>query len=326
MFHSPAWLSALQRTYGYDLLAYTTSPPEAELSDGVVFCRVDSRLTGKRLVSLPFSDHCEPLVDGADCMTTLYDVLEDRLSLEGLDYFELRPQRFVDGACALFRAKRTFCFHQIDLRQDLDRLFAKFHKNSTQRKIRRAVREGLEYAEGRSPALLDAFYHLLILTRRRHHIFPQPRAWFRNLLECFGDDLTIRVASLGGQPIASILTLRHKNVIVYKYGGSDARFHRLGGMQSLFWRTIQAAKQDGLVTLDLGRSDIDQPGLLTFKDRLGAVRSSLTYLRFSQSPPPDSPPAGSAESWTSKAMRNGALYLPECILPVVGSLVYRHVS
>ncbi len=40
----------------------TTCAPDAPLTDGVVFCEVDSWLTGRRLVSLPFSDHCEPLL------------------------------------------------------------------------------------------------------------------------------------------------------------------------------------------------------------------------------------------------------------------------
>ena len=66
IFHSAGWLRALQTTYGYEPLAYTSAPPGTPLSNAVVFCRVNSWLTGKRLVSLPFSDHCEPLVDSVD--------------------------------------------------------------------------------------------------------------------------------------------------------------------------------------------------------------------------------------------------------------------
>src|SRR5216110_3070476 len=63
IFHSRGWLEALRRTYGYEPIAYTTSPPTVDLANGLVFCRIDSWLTGRRLVSLPFSDHTEPLVD-----------------------------------------------------------------------------------------------------------------------------------------------------------------------------------------------------------------------------------------------------------------------
>ena len=62
IFHTPGWLESLQRTYGYEPLVLTTSPPGSALTNGVVFCRVKSWLTGERLVSVPFADHCQPLV------------------------------------------------------------------------------------------------------------------------------------------------------------------------------------------------------------------------------------------------------------------------
>ena len=54
--------------------------------------------------------------------------------------------------------------------------------------------------------------------------------------------MTIHVASKDGLPIAGILTLSFKKTLVYKYGGSDAAHHSLGGMPFLFWRAIQEAQ------------------------------------------------------------------------------------
>src|SRR5437879_9166625 len=76
VFHTPGWLEALRRTYGYEPVAYTTTPPGSELTNGVVLCRVYSRITGRRLVSLPFSDHCEPLVDRPADLAGLLHSLE----------------------------------------------------------------------------------------------------------------------------------------------------------------------------------------------------------------------------------------------------------
>jgi hypothetical protein len=67
--------------------------------------------------------------------------------------------------------------------------------------------------------------------------------------------------------------------LVYKYSCSDAQYHRLGGVHLLFWRSIQEAKRDGLSVFDLGRSEWAHTGLIAFKDRRGANRSTLTYLR-----------------------------------------------
>ena len=50
VFHSCGWIDALQRTYGYEPLVYTTSPPGTELRNDWVFCRIDRWQTGRRLV------------------------------------------------------------------------------------------------------------------------------------------------------------------------------------------------------------------------------------------------------------------------------------
>jgi hypothetical protein len=63
LLHSTEWLDALRRTYGFRACAPTTSGPWERLANGLVSCRVQNQLTGRRLVSVPFSDHCSPLID-----------------------------------------------------------------------------------------------------------------------------------------------------------------------------------------------------------------------------------------------------------------------
>ncbi len=250
VFHTVAWLKALRRTYGYKSVANTTSAPGEDLQNGAVFCHIDSWLTGRRLVSLPFSDHCEPLVDNASDLHDLLAFLQRQFVEENCRYIEMRPLSALSGTSAIFRQGEKFCFHQIDLTPSLGNIFRSFHKDSTQRKIRRAEREGLKQVEGHSESLLDIFYRLQMLTRRRHQLPPQPKSWFRNLIDCFGEALKIRVALKDGQPAASILTLCYKDTLVYKYGCSDSRFNNLGGMHLLLWRAIQDAKERGLRTFD----------------------------------------------------------------------------
>jgi CelD/BcsL family acetyltransferase involved in cellulose biosynthesis len=321
VFHTPAWLEALRRTYGYGPFVLTTCPPGRDLTNGLVFCRINSRLTGRRIVSLPFSDHCEPLVDGPNAIEQLLCPLEALLEKENLKYIEIRPASArLEGEPDFGKAK-GFWFHKIDLRPSLDQLFRSFHRDCIQRKVRRAEREALSYETGRSELLLQQFYHLLLLTRRRQQLPPHPLNWFRNLVGCLGNRIKIRVVSKDGRPVASILTLQYKDVLVYKYGCSDASFNQFGGMQLLFWRTIQEAKYQGVREFDLGRSDYDTPGLVTFKDRWGSTRSELTYWRY---------PAHLVENRRPRwSMRLGRLVLghvPNGLLSAAGQLLYKHVG
>ena len=195
-------------------------------------------------------------------------------------YIEIRPADSTSGGCTAFGESRAFCLHKLDLRPSLDDIFRNFHKDCVRRKIRRAVREGLTCEEGRSDSLVDAFYQLLLTTRRRHGLPAQPVDWFRNLIACVGDKAKIRVASKDGRPVAGILTLRYKHILAYKYGCSDRRFSNLGGTQLLLWNAIQEAKNDQLFEFDMGRSDCGNSGLVVFKDRWGADSDDLVYLRY----------------------------------------------
>lgn len=321
VFHTAAWLTALERTYGYTGVGFTTSPPSAELKNAWLCCKVNSWLTGHRIVSLPFSDHCEPLVNDPSEFEELFDVVQQRARDEKVAYVELRPIQPLETRAGEFENSASFFLHRLDLEPGLDELFRNFHKSSTQRKIRRAEREGLLIREGRSNLLIESFYHLQRLTRRRHRLPPQPLSWFHNLAQNFGEALKIRVAFQGSHVIAAILTLQFKDTLVYKYGCSDARFHRLGGVHLLFWNSIREAKEAGLKCFDLGRSDEDNPGLITFKDRWGAARSKLNYVRYS----PGSPQVP-ASHWKLRLSKQVFAHAPDWFVSAASSVLYKHVE
>lgn len=321
VFHSIPWLEAIQKTYGYSPVVFATSGSGPDLENGLVFCEVNSWLTGKRLVSLPFSDHCDPLVGETADLVDILTFLEEQSAERRWKYLELRPLHSLEGRAARFNQSYTYCVHHLDLTPSLETLFHNCHKDSTQRKIRRAEREGLLEKVGRSADLLEAFYGLHFITRRRHQLPPQPRRWFRNLADVFGDALKIRVAYQGKQAVASILTLSFKNTLVYKYGCSDVRFNNLGGTHFLFWKSIQDAKDQGMREFDLGRSETDNAGLITFKDRWGAAKSTVHYWEY---PGGHTKPVGS--DWKFQMIKQLCAHAPDSVLSAVGNLLYKHVG
>lgn len=326
LFHSPAWLRALQKTYGYQPIGYTTCAPHEVLDNAIVFCSVESWLTGRRLVSLPFSDYCAPLVRNTQGLQGLVERLEGECQEKDWRYVEIRPLESFGLVAPNMGPILTYTLHRLNLRPDLETLFVNFHKNSIQRKIRRAEREALRYEEGSSEELLDIFYRLLLMTRQRHMVPPQPREWFCVLMNTFGEDLKIRIAFKDKRPVAGMLTIRYKDTMVYKYGGSDTRFNRFGGMHLLYWRSIQDAKKAGLRVFDLGRSDADQAGLIKFKSRWGSTETTLTYLRIT--------PAGnsvhifdpSARTWETRVAKRVFGYVPPSLLSVMGRILYKHIG
>ena len=321
VFHTTAWLRALRDTYGYEPIVLTTSSPTEPLDDGIAFCEVHSWLTGKRLVSLPFSDHCEPLVNSAAAFDAISLHLDRLRRDRRWDYVEFRPRTDRFHSHWSTTVTERYWFHAVDLRRSEEELLASLHKDSTRRKIRRAEREGLVYAEGRGDDALRDFYALVVVTRRRHQLLPQPFAWFRNLAAALGDSMKIRLAYHHGRPVAAILTLHHRDAMVYKYGASDARFHALGGMHLLFWKTIRDARSHGCTVFDLGRCDIDNEGLARFKERWGAVRTEINYWRHGDS--------SVISALRRHAMTGGRQLLdhaPGVCRVAAGRILYRHAG
>jgi CelD/BcsL family acetyltransferase involved in cellulose biosynthesis len=320
-FHHRGWLEALSRTYGYEPFLLTSSPPGNPLSDGIVLCRVSSWITGTRLVSLPFADHCEPLLNDLRESPEFVNWLRAECDRQGWKYVELRPLSAIQVEGSGLQPNRSYHFHELDIRPNLEEVFRGLHKDSIQRKIRRAESERLSYEAGRSEELVDDFFRLLLITRRRHQLLPQPRDWFRNLIECMGDRVRIRLARKNGVLIAAVLTLRHRSTVVYKYGCSDEEFHNLGGMPFLLWRLIEESKAEGAENIDFGRSDLDNEGLVVFKDRFGTTRRSLTYYRY-----PDGTRAPAAINWNVRAVRPLLSLLPDAVFSAAGRALYRHMG
>jgi CelD/BcsL family acetyltransferase involved in cellulose biosynthesis len=325
VFHTPEWLETLWRTYGYKPVVMTTASPGEDLGDGFVLCEVRSWLTGRRLVSVPFADHCEPLVDTQEVFHALFSGARREAAASQARYVEFRPVTTAHNVPQSTEPSSRYWLHQLDIRGSLDEIFSGLHKNCIQRKIRRAEREALRYEEGCSDALLESFYQLVVLTRRRQQLPPQPRIWFRTMIACMGNKLQLRLALKDKRPVAGVLTLRHKGTMVFKYGCSDAQFHQCGGTSMLLWRSIQDAKQGGLQLFDFGRSDWLDQGLVAFKDRWGAQRSVLDYTRV-----PSSSVSGASvvgrNNWTELTLRKLLPRLPDSVFCAAGSLIYPHMG
>jgi CelD/BcsL family acetyltransferase involved in cellulose biosynthesis len=317
VFQSPGWLTALARTYGYEPVGLGV-PDGGVFRGGLIFCRVESRLTGKRLVSLPFSDYCDPLVDDDDRdVARLLEAVAG--ACPSCKYVELRPRRALPRAGQFAEASR-YVWHRLDLTGGIDAVARGLHKNHVVRRIRRSEREKLAYRDGREE-LLASFYALVVKTRRRHGLPPQPIEWFRAILECLPDEARIRIAFKDDVAIAGIMTLCHGGTMMYKYGAADAAMFPLGGMQLLLWTTLQEACARGCAALDLGRSSVDSHGEIAFKDHWGAQRRPLVYLRR-----PAQKAGGYLEQVAGRLGRRMIARLPDRLFVAAGRSFYRHAG
>jgi CelD/BcsL family acetyltransferase involved in cellulose biosynthesis len=323
VFHSPEWLASLRNTYGYEPVVFTTNPLGEPLRDGVLFCKVQTWLVKSRLVSLPFSDHVVPFVSEPEVRENLLRFLARGTEEGAWASVELRPPKALEDfhGWSPFLDGQQFALHRLDLRPNLESLFRGLNKDSTQRKIRKAVRERMKYEEGSSDEQLRKFFRLFVMTRRRKGLPPPPLKWFQNILESFGERAKTRIATTrDGNLAGAILTLSYKDTMIYKYGATDAKYHNLGTMPFLLWRAIEDAKRTGATEFDFGRSEVENKGLIRFKNHFGAEQSLLTHKVF---PGRTNLAAGGRNFKYAKKVFS---LLPESAFILAGKLIYPHIG
>jgi CelD/BcsL family acetyltransferase involved in cellulose biosynthesis len=316
-FHTPEWLDALRRTYGFAPVVYAGDPAHGDLRSAVAFCGVASWLTGRRLVSLPFSDHCEPLVEDVEQLATILGHAADEARRNGWRYVQIRPRTTGLGV-APFALDESNYHYALDLRPDADAIF-KGIKKQTRYDIRRAERGTLRHVVGRADEFVRAYFRLHVMTRSTHGVPPQPLAWFRNVARCLGDMVDVHLLLDDGRPIAGLVTLLFRDQLMWKYSASDPVRDRLGMGKYLAWESIRSAKERGATTLDMGRCEPANVGLAQFKERWGATRTDLAYFRYPA-------PARSRSPHIAAAARRVVERLPSPVLAIAGRLAYRHVA
>ena len=89
----------------------------------------------------------------------------------------------------------------------------------------------------------------------------------------------------------------------------------------LFWKAIQEGKQQGAEEFDLGRSNINDPGLTAFKQHLGSVCSKLTYFRLGRSRP-----EVSTSDPRLRIVHAAFARMPGRLAQMAGGVLYRHMG
>ncbi len=317
-FHTSEWARVLCRAYGYRA-RYLVSLGGGSLRTLVPLMEVNSFLTGKRAVSLPFTDE-SPLVfqDRFDFAAHL-KALRDRGRRRGLRYIEWR------GGDQYFKGMPPFCrfyVHTLRLHPEERRLLSGF-RSSTRRNIRKAAKTGVRVEILNTLDAVGAFYRLNCMTRKVHGLPPQPLRFFRLLHEHVisrGKGF-VALASFEGKPVAAGVYLHFGGRAIYKYGASDRRFQHLRANNLVMWQAIRWYAARGYESFSFGRTAPQNTGLLQFKRGWGVSETVVHYYRYELG----------KDAFVQEEKPHPFLFelfhrMPEPLLRLMGVLLYRHVA
>jgi hypothetical protein len=295
---------------------------ETSQFEGIVpFLLIKSRITGKRLVSLPLTSYCDPLVPEQELEHVVHFAFEHH---PDIDYLELRfLENIGKHTTSIFQNQSYFVTHILRLDLELDQLFKSFHDTSVRQRIKRAGKKGLRFRIAEEEEDLRKFYQLQTAVRKRHGLPPQPYSFFANLWKLLRprNFLSVPLIEYEGKVIAAAIVLKFKRTFHLEYSASDQNFLKLCPNQKLIWEVIKIAHRDGARYFDFGRSSVKHRSLIEFKERWGAKRHHLIYCHFPKTKRKD------MESGVWRKIlefTNG--HLPCRLLQLEGRLIYPHLG
>lgn len=317
-FHTAAWARVLQETYGFRPLYLVHKT--GDQCDGVLpLMEIDSWLTGRRGVSLPFTDHCEPLSLSGQTSEALAEETTTLARERRWRHWELR------GGTQTLGLPVTVAFHGhlLDLSPGPEKLFARC-ADAVRRAVRKAERSEIALSFTHSRENMEAFHRLLCRTRQRHGVPPQPWHFFENIrrhvLEAGHGRLVLAWSE--GRPIAGAVFFHFGRTVVFKFGASLEQFQHLRANNLVFWRAIEWHAAAGFETLDLGRTSIANEGLRRFKLGWGPVERRIEYARFDCRASVFAPTPDRAHGWQNRLFR----WVPPTLARLIGAVAYKHAA
>jgi hypothetical protein len=315
-FHTSGWAKVLHESYGYTPY-YFTGIEDNKLSLLIPMMEVKSILTGKRGVSLPFTDQCEPVVKDQDSFDTAMEQIKESGRKRNWNYIEWR------GGNDYFNASPpslSFYSHDINLTETEEKLFSGL-KSSTRRNIRNAQNQGVEVSFHNTYDSVKNFFKLNCMTRKMHGLPPQPFSFFKKLYENIisKKEGFIALAYSKKKAIAGAVFLHFNKKAIYKYGASDESYLSLRPNNLLMWEAIRYYVKEGYCNFSFGITEMENQGLLQFKRGWGGTESVINYFMYSVKQK-----ELKKDSFRSKTSYPIFKKMPQPLLNLAGRVLYRH--
>src|SRR6266446_4271883 len=326
LYYSQAWLDLITQLYGYSVIPITTTNTAGQITGFLPLCSMQSLLTGRRLVALPFSDYCPLLAVDEASANALIDQAARLAQQQKVRYLELRT-----GVNEVL-AKRSdliegnlYVRWLMPLSTDPDIVWRHLRKPE-QHQVKKSHKLGVQVRIAQHRDDVAQYYRLHLQTRCRKHGMPaQPERYFFGLWDAFAGSgaMQLLLAEYQGAIIAGMVLLASGTTIRYAYGASDEQYLNLAPNNLLMWTAIELGCTLGYQTLDMGRTACDNEGLMEFKRRWGTIKEPLPYYYY---PHVAGLASTSESSWKYRLLTTCWKRLP---LPVAGSLggyLYKHLG
>jgi serine/alanine adding enzyme len=267
-FHKFAWKQIIEKSYGFK--AQFIYAKNNKGIQGILPLFEIRQITGKKLLSIPFSTEAGILYNNEEVKKELLNRARKLTDDHDLDYLEIRQEKYLGEGWD----KKDYYYH---LKLKLDRNPEVIWNNADQKMrnaVRKARKEGLTTDKGLK--YFKDFYRIYSKNMRDLGTPVDNKEFFKQILRQFNRDVDIIVSKYNGKVIGAIFLLKHKKMIKSEWASSLRKYFGLNPNQLMYWRAIEDACRSGYDVFDFGRS-MESDGTYLFKKKFGAKPTQLVY-------------------------------------------------
>ncbi len=297
IYHHPAWLLTLERTFGHKPMSLACIDDRDGFRGVLPLFRRRGLFTGGRLESLPHTPDAGPLaVDRAATAVLLQAATQ--LSRSGSNG-ALRIKTASEGLAELVDGMTSEPWemaYRLELPDPSEEL--RFGNSRNHARIRWAINKaqklGVRVRAAESEAELRNWHRLYVDTMRFHGAPPRPYRFFKTawqLLHPLGlMRLLLAEQHEAGrrQLLAGSIFLTFGDTVVYAFNGRRRDALSLRPNDAIQWQSIHDAWSEGFHYYDFGEVVRDNLGLAEFKGKWGAEPATLYRYSYPGSSPTES--------------------------------------
>ncbi len=326
LYYNEAWLALISKLYGYTFMPLITRDAAGQITGFLPVFSMQSPLTGRRLVSLPFSDYCPLLAKDEESANELIDQAIQLAHHQKVLYLELRAgtNEVISKRSDLVESN-LYVRWLLPLHPDPATIWPKI-KKPVQHQVKKSQKLGVQVRVAQQREDVAQYYRLHLETRTKKHGMPaQPQRYFFELWDEFAASGTMQLllAEYSGKVIAGMILLASGTTLRYAYGASNENYLQLAPNNLLMWTAIQMGCMQGYQTFDFGRTARDNEGLMEFKRRWGATMESIPYYYYPQI---SGLATTSESSWKYRMLTSLWKHLPLPLAASLGGYLYKHLG
>jgi FemAB-related protein (PEP-CTERM system-associated) len=267
-YHQIGWKNVVEKTFGYKP-CYLIALRENGIAGILPLFLIESKIFGRKLVSLPFSPYGGICSDNEAIQKALIEEARKIVNEKDLDYLEIKGFINYNRGFAINDAYVTYI---IDLEKNTQKVWERI-KRDRRRNVDNAKKYGLVV---NWDASLNEFYNIHQCTMHDLGTPTHSIRFFKNCLNEFPNNIKVLTVKYNDLLVGCQLLFFYRDTIIAVWGSSFDKYKYSNPDQLTIWEVLKYGCEKGYKYFDFGRS-LRATTAYNYKDRWGGYPKQLYY-------------------------------------------------